>query len=225
MAMQPRERLLAVSLGLFAVALVLYFAFGRYQSMFTTRDVRLTKLHKDVADKDMKVALVKKAIANKRELEKRSLPTDHDQARSLYSTWLRGIVDSSSLANQNVGEVNVTGGRDYYNAIKFRVKGQGSMDQITSLLHKFYSANHLHKITKLDIRPIDKAAVLGLDMEVEAISLPGTDRKDSLTKEAGNNLALASLADYQKAITGRNIFTEHVPPAAPFESSRRGSSV
>ena len=109
----------------------------------------------------------------------------------------------------------MTGVRDYYNAIKFRVKGQGSMDQITSLLHKFYSANHLHKITKLDIRPIDKAAVLGLDMEVEAISLPGTDRKDTLTKEPGDNLALATLADYQKALTGRNIFAEHTPPAAP----------
>ena len=64
MAMQPRERVLALSLGAFAVALVLYFAFGRYQSMFTTRDVRLTKLRKDVADKKMKVALVDKAIAN-----------------------------------------------------------------------------------------------------------------------------------------------------------------
>ena len=68
--------------------------------MFTTRDARLTKLRKDVDDKDMKVALVKKAIANKRELEKRSLPTDRDQARSLYSTWLRGIVDVESRESE-----------------------------------------------------------------------------------------------------------------------------
>jgi Tfp pilus assembly protein PilO len=218
---QQLQRVLALSFGLLVVALVLYWAFGKYQSMFTTRETRLTKLRKEVADRDRTVAVVHKAIARKRELEKRSLPTDAELARSLYHNWLLGIVDGVKLTGAKVGPGPVRATPTAYQPYTFTVSGDGTLDQIARLLYEFYSTNHLHRISRLDIKPVEKSTTLHLIMDVEAISLPGTKRKDTLTKEPGQNLALASISDYQKAITGRNLFAEYVPPAPPTKTEER----
>jgi hypothetical protein len=216
MAMQQRERILALSLGGIVAAVGLYWAFGKYQSMFATRDSLLTNARKQVEDKEKKLVVAKKAMDRRRELEKRSLPANKELAQSLYQQWLFGIVDGAELNDATVTPTPAQKTAKAYDAFVFNINGLGTIDQVTRLLYEFYSAGHLHQIKRFVLLPADPG-MLSVTMTVEALMLPGADRKDSLTKESANNLALTSYSDYQKAIGGRNVFAEYTPPKPPQE--------
>ncbi len=214
MAMKQRERTMALGLGLTVGFIVLYWGFSQYRSMFSAREGTLTSLRKTVAGKETKLVLVHKAIARRRELEKRSLPTNRTAAENRYQDWLVGLV-SGKLTELSVGPKPVVGRPKGYEALGFLVKGQGSLQQIVRVLYDFYSANHLHQITLLNIKPQEKTGALDLTMHVEAIILPGADRTDKLTDVPGDNLALEKYEEYEKGIAGRNLFAEYkAPPPA-----------
>jgi hypothetical protein len=210
MAMQQRERILALSLGGIVAIVGAYWAFGKYRSMFSTRENSLTTARKQVEDKEKKLSVAQNAMARRRELEKRSLPSNKELAQSLYQQWLFGVVDGAELADATVTPTPAQKTSKAFDAFVFTVNGLGNLDQVTRLLHDFYSAGHLHQIKRLVILPADPGMV-SLNMTVEALMLPGAERKDSLTNEAGKNLTLPNYGEYQKAIGGRNVFAEYVP--------------
>jgi hypothetical protein len=213
MAMQQRERILALSLGGIVAVLGLYWAFGKYQSMFAVRKSNLTTARQDVEKKEKNLTVAKNAQDRRKALEKRSLPANKELAQSLYQQWLFAIVDDAELNDATVTPTPAQKTSKAYDAFMFNISGLGSIDQVTRLLYEFYSAGHLHQIKRLVILPADPG-MLSLNLTVEALMLPGADRKDVLTKESGNHLALASYSDYQKAIGARNVFAEYAPPKA-----------
>jgi hypothetical protein len=213
MAMQPRERVLALGLGLAVGLILLYWGFGQYRNIFDSREARITSLRRDVARKDTEVALINKALRQRQELGKRSLPLDPLEAENHYRDWLAGLV-ISKLQNPTITFRRSQGDPKGYEPIGFDVKGQGTLEQITQVLHDFYSAGHLHQITSLDIKPQPKGNELQFSMNAEAIILPTADRIDSLSTEKGDSLALAKYDDYRKPITERNLFAEYTPPVS-----------
>jgi hypothetical protein len=214
MAMQPRERVLALGLGVTVGLIVLYWGFGQYQSMFSKREGTVANLEKQVSGKETKLLLIERAVRRRTALEKRSLPTNPVAAQSLYLNWLFGLVNEK-LTLPSVTPRNVVGRPKAFQPLAFEVKGQGDLATIVKVLHDFYAANHLHQVTMLNIKPQDKTDKLNLTMHIESIILPGTKRKDTLTIEPGDNLALASFDDYKKAIVERNLFAEYKPPQQP----------
>jgi hypothetical protein len=212
MAMQQRERALALGLGLVAGLIFVYWAFGKYTSMFSTRQADVDRIEKQVDVKKTKLARIEKAIHRRRQLEKRSLPTNKTDAENRYGDWLLSLVKEKLSEPSVTPRPPITRAKGF-EALDFEVKGQGTLEQVTKVLHDFYASNHLHQITSLIIKPQEKSGTLDLTMQVEAIILPGTVRKDALTTEPGDNLALESFADYQKAIVNRNLFSEYKPPA------------
>jgi hypothetical protein len=213
MAMQPRERMLALGLGLTVGLIVLYWGFNQYQSIFRTREGRIRSLSKEVDTKSTQVALITKAMNQRRELQERSLPSNEINARSEYGNWLLNLV-SGKLTEPVVTYQTVRRGKaEGYIPIGFEVKGKGTMEQITRVLYDFYAASHLHQIFSVDLQPEPKGNNFNLTMRVEGIILPETDRKDKLSEEPNRTLAFGSASDYQKAITGRNLFAEYTPPA------------
>jgi hypothetical protein len=211
MAMQPRERMLALGLGLTVGLILLYWGFGQYRSIFSSREAQLTNLNREVSKQETKVILIDKAIKQRGELEKRSLPTDPLIADSLYQSWLFDLVNGK-LTEPTITLRSLPGNPTGYEPLGYDVKGRGSLEKITKMLYDFYTGNHLHQITSLDIKPQPKGTDLELSMHVEAIILPGTDRVDSLTTEKVNVLALDSYDKYQKSITERNLFAEYTAP-------------
>jgi hypothetical protein len=212
MAMQQRERILAIGLGLVVLLIVLYFGFGRYRTMFTSRESLLETRRREVSQLDAKLAKINRDMARRRELEKRSLPSAIYEAERLYQEWLVSI--AGRLTAPNVTTRDVRTRSKGYEALGFRVSGEGTLEQITQVLHDFYSANHLHQITMLNIDPQEKTKTLKLDMHVDALILPGVKRTNTLTSEPGDNLALEGFDTYKSAIVGRNLFAEYAPPAA-----------
>jgi hypothetical protein len=210
-AMQPRERILAIGLGASVGLILLYWGFGQYRTIFSSREAKIANLKREVSQRETQVIRINKAIAQRRELEKRSLPKDPLIANSLYQTWLFDLVNGK-LTEPTVTLSSLRGNPTAYEPLGYDVKGRGSLEQIIKVLYDFYNGNHLHQITSLDIKPQAKGNELELTMHVEAIILPGTDRVDTLTTEKAKILALDSYSDYQKAITERNLFAEYTPP-------------
>jgi hypothetical protein len=218
MAMQRRERMLALGLGLVVGLILLYWGYGQYSSMFSRRERDLANVEAAVSKKDTQFRRIEKAKARRRELEKRSLPTDKTEAGNRYGDWLLSLVNGK-LTEPSVAPRMLPRAKGY-EGHGFEVNGEGSLEQIAKFLYDFYSANHLHQVTSLNLKPMDKTGKLKLTMQVEAIALPGTSRKDTLTTEPGDNLALDSYSDYQKAIVGRNLFAEYKAPAPPTAVAR-----
>jgi hypothetical protein len=179
--------------------------------MFSTREASLGRLRSDVSKAETKMALIRKKISQRKDLEKRSLPTDDTDAHALYQEWLWSLV-GGKLGEPSVGPVTSVGRPKSFDVLAFQVKGKGSLEQVIRVLYDFYSAGHLHQITSLSIKPIEKTGMLDLDMKVEAVILPGANRKHELATEKGDNLVLSSFEDYQQAIQGRNLFAEYAPP-------------
>ena len=92
MAMQQRERILALALGLAVALIVVYWGFGRYRSMFTSRESLLTTRRSEVSKLETQVAKINRDIARRKELEKRSLPKNEIEAERLYQEWLVSLV-------------------------------------------------------------------------------------------------------------------------------------
>jgi hypothetical protein len=64
----------------------------------------------------------------------------------------------------------------------------------------------LHQIRSIDVSTVPNAPEIEVSMDVEAMSLPGADRKNKLTEERGRTLRLSKLSDYSQAIASRNLF-------------------
>jgi hypothetical protein len=100
------------------------------------------------------------------------------------------------------------------------VQCRGSLEQAVAFLHDFYSANHLHQLRELSIKPATSARTLDLNFTIEALVLPGADREDALNDEKGNRLVHATLASYRDPIVKRNLFAEYIPPRPPAPTVR-----
>jgi hypothetical protein len=213
MAMQPRERNLAILLGGVAVVFVLYWGFSTWAGMFSSRNQRLADLKDKIGDKERTMLQVKQAIARRSELEKRSLPTNRELAQSLYHNWLLSTVEGSKLGDINVSPKASHGTSKAFDKLSFTVTGQGTLEQVTKLLFDFYATNYLHQIRFMTVKPVEKSTKLNLTMTVEALILPGAVNKERLPADKGDHLvAAASAEEYRKAIVGRNIFAEYTPP-------------
>jgi hypothetical protein len=213
MAMQQRERTLAVALGVAVTLIVLYWGFGQYRSMFSTRESLLETRRREVSELDSRLAKINRDKAQRQELEERSLPKDPIVAERLYREWLASL--AGKLNGWSVGTREVRTRSKGYTARGFRLSGEGTLEQITQVLFDFYSANHLHQITMLNIDPQEKTGALKLDMHVDALILPGVKRTDSLTTKPGDNLVLEGFDAYKTAIVGRNLFAEYKAPETP----------
>jgi hypothetical protein len=137
--------------------------------------------------------------------ESQSLPADVGQARHLYQEWLTQLVNAIGLTDLNVSSSEPANRKGNFDALSFSVRGRGTLEQLVEFLFEFYSADHLHQIQTLDITPNAQTEQLDLSVTVEALVLPGADRKDRLTLRKSNRLASASLADYMP-IPERNLF-------------------
>jgi len=169
------------------------------------RQRKLAGMQKSVRDREDKLTQARKAGQLLARWEAQSLPSDSEVARSLYQAWLLELVNYVDLANPNVDSGSPLGRKGLYQAISFSVRGRGTLEQLTTFLFEFYSANHLHQIRSLSIMPLQKSDQLDLSISIEAIVLGTADRRDRLSTERSDRLASERLEDYYP-IVRRNLF-------------------
>jgi len=213
--MQQRERMLAKITGAVALIAGVQFAYTFVQGAFDERQTQLDALKLELENKQTTVTRGKRAQKRLKEWEHRSLPADLDQARSLYQNWLANTVEKIRLGKAEVTSGPAMPRLGFYNRIPFTVRGQGSLDQITTLLYEFYRADHLHQIQRFTLTPVTVGAgpqapsQFDVSLSIEALALPGADRRDKLNDAVSERLAWKELDDYRKPIAERNLFAPY----------------
>ena len=75
--------------------------------------------------------------------------------------------------------------------ISFSVQGRGTLEQLTELLHEFYSAAHLHQIQSLVIAPVGRTDLLDVSVSIETLALAGADAEARRLSGKCDRLAFA----------------------------------
>lgn len=227
--MQQRERLLLKITSVVALIAAAQFGFMFVQGAFEERQTRRDAIEQELEGKQAIILRGKRAQRKLKEWEHRSLPADLDQARSLYQNWLANAVERLRFDKAEVTSGPAMSKLDIYNRLPFTVRGTGSLDQVTSLLYEFYKADHLHQIQRLQLTPVSgrvdrrpgpfgpgNAEVdspgpsqFDLTLTIEALVLPGADRRDKLNDAVSERLAWKELDEYRIPITERNLFAPY----------------
>ena len=213
MKMQRREKILAYVVGGLLVAAAGWFLLlGGDSRTDAQLKVDRDRLAGDVETKDK----LKRAAASdaKRlaEWNRRALPSDRAVARSLYQNWLRDLANRVHFRQLSVESKEVVSRRDMFTCMSFSVRGHVTLADLTQFLYEFYAAGYLHQIRQMDMKSVEAAGELDVNLTVEAMSLPNADCKDQLSKEPGHGLRLAKLDNYRDPIVKRNLFAPYTPP-------------
>jgi hypothetical protein len=213
--LSKRERNLAIGVGvagaLAALILGWQLGIGGEQS--------LSDLQAKYADLSMKVDArtkdldkAKRAAVKLDDWQQRSLPSNVEIGRTLYQNWLHEAVNKAGFRGTKIDEIPTQPRRGMYEELKYNIRGQATLQQFTSFLFDFYQKGHLHKISLLQITPLEKSGDLELVVTVEALALVDAVNHDKLTTEPGNRLLKKTLDEYSKMIVARNVFAPYEPP-------------
>jgi hypothetical protein len=215
--LKKREQLLAVALGGFLVLMVGRSLFSMWQGPLAMLRTQKANLSREIERKEKQIKKGQAAQARIDAWNRRSLPTDPDTARSLYQNWLLALAAESGFEGTKVEAGQGRQRGDVYHALRFGLQAHTTLDRVTRFLHRFYTAGHLHQIRTLSLVPLEKSDKLELQLAIEALVLPGADRKDKLTTEQASRLASPKPTDYQ-VIASRNLFAPYkAPPPQPVE--------
>ena len=164
-----------------------------------------SQLEEQIKKKKKDLAIAKAASKKLALLENSSLPSEPEIARSLYRTWLLELVEKSEFHTAHVESGPAASRKGFYDTLGFSVRGKGTLQHVVRFLFEFYRAGHLHRIQQISLTPLGKSGSLDVIIAIEALILPGTDRKDKLSTLTANRLKHRALVDYA-VIAQRNIF-------------------
>ena len=201
-----RKRLLYFALGAMVIYLGGDYLLHNYVDVpLEQRENRKSQLEKKIKKKKQELAASKEAAGRLAVLEKSSLPSDTEIARSLYRTWLLDLVEKADFQAAHVDSGPATSRKGFYESLSFSVRGKGSLSQLVKFLFDFYRAGHLHKIQSLNLTPLGTGGGLDILMTIDALVLPGAASKDQLSTVTSTRLVGERLADYV-IIVQRNMF-------------------
>jgi hypothetical protein len=226
--MNSRERILAVSVGGAVGLIVLFWSWSMLSGMYKFRSTEIAKLEQSLAAERRLERQTIEAQSRMRNYEDRSLPPVPSVARSAYQTWLIELFDKADMSQPIVTVGRGKEEKNLFTSQLFTVHGKGPLPQVVKLLHGFYRADFMHRITKLNLKPIKDSKDLDLILDVEILSLDRAPPTAVLKERPSERLALAKQEDYVRIISERNIFgPPNRPPqlAAGEQKAIRGRSV
>ncbi len=175
MALNKRERKLAIVTAVLGALIAGKFLFSAWRGPVTQRVTERANLHKEVDRLQERVDGAKEAQTKLDRFSRRSLPGDPEFARSLYQNWLFELAEDVGFHGIEVdvtGAGRQQGGGGAYRALRFNLKGEASLDQLTEFLYEFYSIDHLHQIRTLSVKPVEKSGNLDVQLTMETLCLP-----------------------------------------------------
>jgi len=212
MALNKRERTLAI-----VTASLMVLVAGRFLLVGLVGPPASLRAERDglAADVQKKQDRLDGAAKAQKQLDawgRRSLPSVSETARTVYQNWILEQLVAANIQQRDIRSNPKSPFADIYDRLTFTVQGRGTAEQLTDFLYRFYSAGHLHKIRLMTIKPTKDSADLDVTLTVEALSLPGADRRDQLSEETSKRLAHSDVESYVKAIGTRRLFSPYQPP-------------
>ncbi|HVT26826.1 MAG TPA: hypothetical protein VHE81_02300 [Lacipirellulaceae bacterium] len=214
--MNQREKILAGAVVALAALWAGNYYFGLYSRTMHKRQADLDAAHTRLDAAENKLRAGRDAVKQVQEWDKQSLPADPNKAQSLYKAWLLAKANDAGLAVRDIVYFPPTSSSTTaYKAIGYRLSANGSLSSVIGMLYSFYHSSQLHQITRLQLSRPPGASQLAVNMDVEALSLPGAVATDKLPDGDSKRLKLASVDDYTKSFAERNIVTAYMPPRPP----------
>jgi Tfp pilus assembly protein PilO len=204
--MKKRERLLMVIVGVMVAGYLGHMLFNRLlQAPLAAKYERVEKLKRDITKKQGQLRRARQASAKLAGWQEQSLPSNQERAASLYQEWLLDLVGKAGLKTPNVDSGAPVVRKGVYSMIPFSIRGRGTIEQLTRFLYEFYSANHLHQVTRINITPVPKSNELDLSLAIEALALVDANDATKLSGERSERLASVEWGAY-RPIVDRNLF-------------------
>ena len=132
-----------------------------------------------------------------------SMPTSPQNARIEYQIWLEQMLEFSNLTEpQTKAGRYVPNNANRTATQEFSVQAQCSTADLTQFLFEFYWTPFLHRITALDLQPIESSELLQVRMTIQTMTVGYKERRDPTTAanetERATAQALAKFANYPK---------------------------
>ena len=144
-----------------------------------------------------------------RQLYYRSLPTTN--ARTLYHSWLLEAGEVCQFENLAVNP-QTWRNTGYFSSVgSYYLSARTTLDNLSRFLYEFYWAPYVHRITFLNIEPIDNADLIDIEIQIEGLvlALPSADApyplRDRLPESYWSRLSSGRLETYTEPIDSRNL--------------------
>ena len=217
--MSPREKMLVWVVGATLPIVVLFMAFFWFMDRYDANDAKIDELTAKVEEQDDKLERGKNASSRRNYYRKTSLPSAKSRTLSIYISWLYDVVEKECKMTFNGPKPKAGGTLAYERGTTiasrnaFTIRPKGTLEQLTQFLHIFYSADHLHRINKLSVKPIGKeqrgkppvlTGELQLEIEIETLSMQ--DGPDDIASFPVWQRQLPTMDQYTDRIMARNVF-------------------
>jgi hypothetical protein len=213
--MNKREKMLAGAVLLLVVALVGRSLYGRYERALDTRTTEVTEAQKQLFAVNRKLAQGRAAVRQLQDWQTRSLPADREKAITLYKSWLLEKAKEAGLEVNDINPSSRPSASTAYTSIGYQIKATGSLTSVAAMLYEFYRSPQLHQVTRLQLSRPQGSSKIEVSLDVEALSLPGAEATDKLPEGDSKRLKLASLDEYKKTLTERDLVSVYKPPQPP----------
>ncbi len=131
-----------------------------------------------------------------------SMPTNSQNSRIEYQIWLEQMLEFCNLTEAQAQAGRYVKNRNGSATQAYSVKATASTAALTQFLYEFYWTPFLHRITALDMRPIENSDDLAVSMTVETAAIWYKETRDPATaadeSAATTARALAQYAAYPK---------------------------
>ncbi len=210
-ALNQRERTLAVVIVALLGLVLLYFLFSAWQGPRRALRTQRAQATAELNQLKDRLELAARAEQQLQAWRRRSLPANAEAAVSLYQNWLLQTARNAGLRSITIDAAQGRRRPEVFQALRLNLQATANLEQLTTFLHRFYQAGHLHQIVVLVMLPESRGDQLALQLTIEALSLPAADRTEELTT-APSGHDLAALSVYHDAIARRNLFAAYQPP-------------
>jgi len=190
------------------------------QGPLQARQAKVDQLQEDIKKRESLLAESRDAGKKIVAWQKQSLPGDPEVTRSVYRSWLMGVVKNTKLRNATVdsGSPSSRRAKDrkiIYRSMPFSIRARGSLTQFNEFLFEFSRAGLLHQITSMTLNPISNSGQFDISLAIETLLLPGKTGSD-LNSGVSDLLASTEFKDYA-AIAKDNIFGIGIDGADPMQ--------
>ena len=132
-----------------------------------------------------------------------SMPTNRQSASVEYQIWLDQMLEFCNLIGPQTKAGRYVLNRNQTATQEFSVQAQCSTADLTQFLFEFYWTPFLHRITALDLKPIEGSELLDVRMTIQTMAVGYKERRDAANaaNETEKTLAqaLAKFAAYPKS--------------------------
>jgi hypothetical protein len=213
--MNKREKILAGVVFALAALMGARHFYGQYVDALRARRADVQSAQAKLQEANLKLAEGRRAVQQLEAWQKQSLPANTERAFTLYKAWL---LDKAKAAGLNVTDIKVSptaSNSTAYTAVGYNMVANGSLSAVTKMLYEFYHSPQLQQVTRLQLSRPPGGSQLNVNLDVEALSLKGAVATDEVPKGESKRLKLASVNDYEKTFSERNLVVAYKPPAPP----------